>query len=240
MLKVANLSVSRNTTFRLTLPELHVPPGAIVCITGPNGSGKTTLMECLTGVLVPTTGTITLRGQPITNQLWTSKAAIGFAPDDEAWFVKELTAREYWRLLQRIYREAGVTADMEQNVITMANDLHFTAYDQQLVRLSHGNKKKVQLIAALMHQPALIIVDELRNGLDPLAIIAAETLLVAHAKAGASIIAATHDLWWAERIADTVVLLVDGGVAANISADAIKKQYGSLEHLFMQTVRGAR
>lgn len=240
MLRVANLSVTRSAAFRLTVPELHVPPGSIMCITGPNGSGKTTLVGCLAGLLKPTNGTVHIDGHRIDNELWASKSLVGLAPDDEDWFIKELTAREYLGLLQRVYREAGVRINMAELAETMAGVLHFTAFDQQLESLSHGNKKKVQLIAALMHKPRLIIVDELRNGLDPLAIMAAESLIVAQAKAGACVIATTHDLWWAERIASEVLLLVDGTTAAHQLTQEIIRQHGSVENLFMRTVQGTK
>lgn len=237
IIDVRDLAVRRSATFELTIPSLAIQAGSIVCIAGPNGSGKSTFITALMGLLQPDHGTITIDGQTIAQDLRTTKAIVGCIPDDEAWFISELTAREYISLLASVYADAGVTADTQTRAYELAKQLYFTALDQPLEQLSHGNKKKIQLIAGLMHTPKVIIVDELRNGLDPLAIIAAEQLIKAEAKRGACIVAATHDLWWAERISDTLLLLIDGRVAVQNTTRALVRQYGSIEALFMQQVQ---
>jgi len=123
---------------------------------------------------------------------------------------------------------------MRYRLLAFAEALRFTAFEQVLSSLSHGNKKKVQLIAGLLHQPGIIILDELRNGLDPLAILAAERLIKDEAARGACVVAATHDLWWAERISHETMLLVDGSVAIHDRTDNLLATYGSLEHLFIK------
>ncbi|MEK7153601.1 MAG: ABC transporter ATP-binding protein [Patescibacteria group bacterium] len=237
ILDITNLRVRRSEAFALRIGHLRLQAGKILCVTGPNGSGKTTLIDCLTGLLAPTSGVITVCGQSVSNNLRATKAIIGFVPDDEQWFVKELCAKEYFALLQSIYIEAGVTADTGSNATRLAQSLHFTAFDQQLGSLSHGNKKKVQIIAGLMHEPKVIFLDELRNGLDPLAIIAAEELIKQEATRGACIVAATHDLWWAQRVADEIVLLIDGSVALHEKTATLVQRHGSLENLFLKTIR---
>lgn len=237
MLEIARLCMSRGQHFSLDIPALVVRPGSIVCVTGPNGSGKTTLIDCITGLLQPAQGVISINNQPITADRRLVLACIGLAPDDEQWFIQELTANEYLGLMERTYRKAGITTDMTTLVKSYAERLHFTAFNRQLEQLSHGNKKKVQLIAALMHQPPVIVIDELRNGLDPLAILAAEQLVIDAAIAGSCVIAATHDLWWAERIADEIVLLINGSVAHHQTKAAIVENYGSVERLFIDAVQ---
>lgn len=237
MLEVNKLVAKRSDSFSLTLPKLSVAGGSVLCVAGPNGSGKTTLIECLAGLLTPTDGTITIAGQPVSHDLKAPRAVMGFVPDDEDWLIKELSAREYFRLLIDIYKDAGVRTDMSAHSKRLADRLRFTAFDQPLASLSHGNKKKVQIIAGLMHQPKLIILDELRNGLDPIAIIAAEQLVRDEAKRGACVIAATHDLWWAQRIAKEILLLVDGKPAVHLPTSRIVKKYGSVEKLFIETVQ---
>lgn len=237
LLQVTGLQLQRSPNYCLTVPKLKVQGGSLLCITGPNGCGKTSLLECLVGLLVPQEGSIILNGRLVSKNLRSTKASFGYAPDTEDWFIKELCAREYFSLLERVYRDAGVTTNMQARVQELAGQLLFTAFLQPLGSLSHGNKKKVQIIAALMHCPPVIIVDEIRNGLDPLAILAVEDLLQAELKRGAALIAATHDLWWAQRLSDQTLLLIDGSVAAYRKTLDLIDTHGSLEQFFVRAVK---
>lgn len=236
VLKISDLYFAYGPLFSLSVPTIEVKAGEIICIAGPNGGGKTTYLECLAGILRPTKGHISIGGEPITHTIYRTKSLIGYIPDDEDWFIKELTANEYFEVLMSVYWAAGVTVAMRQRWLELATLLRFSAFDQPLEQLSHGNKKKVQIIAALMHNPKVLIVDELRNGLDPLAIIVAEKLIKQAAASGTCIIAATHDLWWAERFASSVLLLVDGRPVLHTSIPQVKTQYKHLENAFLELV----
>lgn len=231
-IKVTDLTVQRGS-FRLNIPELQLYPGTILCIAGPNGSGKSSMLSSIVGLIKPTQGDIAIQGVPVTHNLRATKASIGYMPDDEGWLIPELTGREYLRLIGGIYLAAGNDASIQSRIQTLGDLLQFSQLDLPLSRLSHGNKKKVQLIAGLMHQPPVIIIDELRNGLDPLAIMTAEHIVRNEAKRGACIIAATHDLWWAERIADEILLLGNGRPVLHKTTRYIIKNYGSVEKAFM-------
>jgi ABC-2 type transport system ATP-binding protein len=231
-------NVRRSRKFCLHLRKLRLKGGRILCVAGPNGSGKSTFIECLAGVLTGPSINIRINGKQLSSNIRATKAAIGYVPDDENWFVEELNAKEYFNLLVTIYAELGIPSDkMHYRWQYLARSLNFNSLEQPLTSLSHGNKKKVQLIAGLLHQPQLIIVDELRNGLDPLAILAAETIVREEAARGACVVAATHDLWWAERIADETLLLTNGEVAVHDETRRLLTRYGSIENLFVQTVK---
>ncbi len=233
-LSIEDLMVYRKN-FCLEVKKLHLRSGSVLCIAGPNGSGKSTLLNCVAGLLLPDEGTVSIIGEPMTKNLREIKAKIGFVPDDEDWFIRELTAREYLRLLGKIYSES-VQGSVQARIAELSQKLYFSSFETPLDQLSHGNKKKVQLIAGLMHSPKLIVIDELRNGLDPLAIMAAEQILREETQRGACVIAATHDLWWAERVADEVLVLNNGKVCLHETTISISKQYGSLEKAFMRHV----
>lgn len=233
IVSIDNLTIARGGSFTLHIPSLRIKASHILCVAGPNGSGKTTLIECLAGLTRPTKGTVSLDGHAGVRDLRSLKARTGYIPDDDTWFIKELCAQEYFELLEDVYHKAGVTSDMRWRASMLAHALSFTSFKLPLSQLSHGNKRKVQIIAGLMHMPAVIIIDELRNGLDPLSIIAAEQLIRQEARRGACIIAATHDLWWAERFAHDVVLLSNGQIAVQGPKRELVKRYGSLEKLFI-------
>lgn len=235
-LQVQNLEYSHGGTFQLIVHSIQVGAGDILCIAGPNGSGKTTLIECLAGLLMPFRGSVLVQGKSLCGNIKAIKQHIGYVPDDENWFIKELTAREYFDVLVHVYHEAGVTAPLHKNIAQLAKKLSFTNLDVPLQQLSHGNKKKVQCIAALLHDPKIIILDEVRNGLDPMAIIAIEQIIRERAAHGASVIVSTHDLWWSERIATDVLLLQDGKVIVQDKLKTLIEEYGHLEQLFMDVM----
>ncbi len=234
ILSIDNLFINRGAHFNLQVEKLHLQAGTLLCVTGPNGSGKSTLLTSMAGLLKPDGGVITIAGKSLTRHLRETKAKIGYVPDDEDWFIRELSAREYLRLLGNIYSDVKIRANIQSRISQLSEQLYFSQLDTPLDQLSHGNKKKVQLIAGLMHSPLIIVIDELRNGLDPLAIIAAENILRQEARRGACIVAATHDLWWAERISDEVLMLKDGRVRIHQTTSSICKAFGSFEKAFMR------
>lgn len=239
MLRIENITLRRSSTFCLHLGNIRLTGGTILCVAGPNGSGKSTLIECLAGLLTSPTIRIFADGQLVSQNIRSTKTIIGYIPDDEDWFIKELCAQEYFNVLIQTYCKVDIPVEkMRYRVQYFASLMRFTAFTQPLVSLSHGNKKKVQLIAGLLHEPGIIILDELRNGLDPLAIIAAEKILRTEAARGACIVAATHDLWWAERIADETMLLIDGSVAIHKSTKELLTAYSSIEELFIALTEG--
>lgn len=231
---VNELKFKRSSTFQISIPYLNFTPGSVTCIVGANGSGKTTLMESLVGLLLPDHGSVMVSGNQAHLEIADVKRAIGYIPDDDSWIIAELTAREYFELLASVQASVPNKKLMLQRADGLAEELLFTSFDQQLGSLSHGNKKKVQIIAGLMHDPHFVIVDELRNGLDPIAIIRAEQILRRKQLCGTAIIAATHDLWWAERFADEIVMIKRGHIVLNDYTARIVERSGSLEASFME------
>ena len=234
LLTVDGLKVRRSARFQLSVPYLTLTPERVICVVGANGSGKTTLIESVVGLITPTSGRVKVRGKLAHTDAPEVRRDVGYIPDDDTWLIPELTAREYFALLASVQTLAGSKKRMVMRACELADDLMFDSFDQQLGSLSHGNKKKVQIIAGLMHEPHFIIVDELRNGLDPLAIIRAENLLKQKQMSGASILAATHDLWWAERFAEEIVMIRRGQVVVNDYTKNIIESSGSLEASFME------
>lgn len=234
VLTVRKLKIRRSSNFELSVANLVLRTNGVVCVVGANGSGKTTLLESVVGLLLPDSGEARIMGKRLSLEEPAAKTLLGYIPDDDGWIIAELTAREYFTLHRAIYRRAGVKADLEHNVEDLAEHLLFSNFDQPLGALSHGNKRKVQIIAGLMHDPALIVVDELRNGLDPIAIKRAEDLIKRKSRQGTAVLAATHDLWWAERFAEEVIMIKNGSVLLQEATSKIIKSAGSVENKFME------
>lgn len=233
---VEQLRYSRSRSFELKIDRLTVSAGELICIVGPNGSGKTTFLENMAGIILPHRGRVSLLGTPISPNLASIKRELGYIPDDDNWFISELTASEYLILLEKVYAKAGSIVNMQRRSKQIAKALKFVLWDQPLMTLSHGNKRKVQIIAGLMHQPKGIIIDELRNGLDPLAVIAAEKIILEEVERGAAIITASHDLWWAERLAQKIYLLNEGRIAHVLIPEQLRRQGTSVESIFLDMV----
>ncbi|RTK94564.1 ABC transporter ATP-binding protein [Candidatus Saccharibacteria bacterium] len=234
VMTVDELRIRRSNTFQLHVPFLRFMAGGSVCIVGANGSGKTTLVETLVGLIIPREGSVRVSGLNAHDEEVSVKRAVGYIPDDDAWLIAELTAAEFFDLLVSVHAQHTSKRLLEKRVKELANELLFESFHSQLGSLSHGNKKKVQIIAGLLHEPNFVVVDELRNGLDPIAIARAEALLRRKQIGGTSIIAATHDLWWAERFAEEIIMIRRGHVILNDYTREIVAKSGSLEARFME------
>lgn len=233
-MKLKGIEIKRSKSFILKIKDLEIKPTDVVCLVGANGSGKTTFLEAVVGLIDPDEGKISIKGQNLVLDNIEAKKKIGYVPDDDNWIIAELKSQEYFDLHISIYYNHSSQDKVRQNVKTLANELMFSSFDQPMGTLSHGNKKKVQIIAALLHDPAFLVVDELRNGLDPIAIKSVEGLLREKCKKGLAILAATHDLWWAERFSKFVVMINDGKVLLQQTTSNILKVSGSLENKFME------
>lgn len=233
-----HLEVRRNA-FTLAINEMRLRPGEITCIVGANGSGKTTLLLSILGLL-PHEGTCYVHGTPYDGVDPYVKSTIGFIPDDPTLLFDELTAREQWSVTATVI--AGLQGNLTQAKLMeraemLAASIGFDPPAQLAREYSHGMRKKTQIVQALLGKPAVIVVDELRNGLDPIAIKQTEQLMKAERERGAAICAATHDLWWAERFADHIIVLDKGSIGAEGSLrQLLQKGETNLESAFLRII----
>lgn len=222
--------------FELRVKQLNLPAGKIACVVGPNGGGKTTLLLTALGLL-PHEGAVKISGQVYDGTQAVLKAQLGFIPDDPELLFDELTAREFWRLTASVLSDLGVGQRLvlEGRAEDLAKQLSFDPPAKLAKNYSHGMRKKTQIVNALLGEPSIIIVDELRNGLDPIAIKQAEDLIQSEKKRGAAILAATHDLWWAERFADHIYIVYQGQIVAQGTLNQLlKKGEKHLEEAFFR------
>ena len=200
--------------FTLGPVDLEVAAGTIHVVLGPNGAGKTTLLDLVVGLRGPDDGTVEVEGRAPDPDDAARYRRLGFAPDDERSLPLELTAPELWELCARLHaRVAGDAAAMATRADEVAARLRFDPPPYPLRAHSHGMRRKAQLVAALLHDPPLVVLDEPTNGLDPLSAHDLGTLLAERAAAdGVAVLVTTHDLMWTLRFADQLTVLVDGEV----------------------------
>lgn len=207
--------------FRLGPVDLELSAGSIHGLLGPNGAGKTTLIRALLGVQKRSGGRITILGHEQNGRNPEILRQVGVLPDDPRQILEELSASEFWALTARVYGGDSRIEEYLGRAIELADHLAFDPPKGAISSFSLGMRKKTQLVAALMHDPRLIILDEPRNGLDPLGIDRMESLLLERREAGCTLLVASHDLRWAQRVADTVHILNEGRLCASGSPEDI-------------------
>lgn len=171
--------------------DLTCPPGALVLILGANGAGKSTLLRLAAGILEPDAGSVELAGRPLTTA--SARAALGYAPDTADAF-PDLSVREVLTLVAALKR-APPPPDALRERLGLAPVWH-----QRLRTLSFGQVKRTWLLAALVGDPPLLILDEPSNGLDPAGAADLADLLRERAALGHAALVSTNDAAFADRL----------------------------------------
>lgn len=185
--------------------DVDIEPGSMVSMLGPNGSGKSTLLHSLLGLIPIRAGSIRLRRAPLSA---IQRTEVGFCADDLP-LPALLTGREFMQfsaVARGVELEAGDVADLFE-ATNMAGS------ESRMIReYSHGMKRKLMLLANILHDPRLLVLDEPFRGLDPEAQVVMRSVLDASVRRGSVVLISTHDLAVAARISDDVLVLDHGQV----------------------------
>ena len=214
--------------------DLHVRRGEVFGFLGPNGAGKTTTIRMLAGVLVPTTGSITIDGIDIIAEPVEARRRVGYIPD-RPYLYEKLTAREFLQFIGGVYRIDPDQIRERGDALLAENDLLSRA-DELVEAYSHGMKQRLVLSAALLHKPRLLIVDEPMVGLDPHGARRIKDKLREIADSGRSVFLSTHSLDVAQEVCDRVGILFRGRLVALSPVDELlaARESGDLEEVFLQ------
>ncbi|MGH8826176.1 MAG: ABC transporter ATP-binding protein [Jiangellaceae bacterium] len=188
--------------------DLSVPPGQVTALVGPNGAGKTTLLLMLATLLVPDRGTVRVAGFDPVNEAVAVRARTGWMPDFFGSY-DTLTATEVLEFTADAYRlPTNQGAARARELLAM---IHLEEYSGRPVHvLSRGQKQRLGLARALVHDPSVLLLDEPASGLDPRSRIELRTLLRELAAEGRSILVSSHILAELETTADRVVFIDQG------------------------------
>jgi ABC-2 type transport system ATP-binding protein len=214
-----------------------VPPGTILGLLGPNGSGKSTTVSILTGLREPSAGQVWFDGINVADRLVEYKARVGYVPEDPHIY-SFLSGREHLDLVGRLRRLPG---SLRAHKIATLLDLFgiSSAADQPMSAYSKGMKQKVLIIAALLHDPDLLILDEPESGLDLTAGLVLRHLVAILAARGKTILYSSHLLDNVERLCAGVVVLHRGTIVAEgpvTQLRAMMHSSSSLEDVIAQLI----
>ncbi|PZO54821.1 MAG: ABC transporter ATP-binding protein [Alphaproteobacteria bacterium] len=188
--------------------SFQVPRGAIYGVLGPNGAGKSTTLRMLVGVMRPTSGRITVLGGPPTRE---TMKRVGYLPEERGLY-RSMTTRGAIAYLARLKGVSAGKAFKRADQLLEAHGLGKHRH-KRIKTLSKGMAQKVQVLAAIAHEPDLIIFDEPFSGLDPVNQRVLEETIRTEAAAGRTILFSTHVMEHAERLCDRILLIAHGTAA---------------------------
>ncbi len=226
-------------SFTLGPITLELAGAQIVSLLGPNGSGKTTLIRSILG-LQPSLGRATWDGIGLASRPPRAFMRIGQLTDSADDLIPELTPEEYWEFCAMAYTRGGGSTDaMLDRARALARSLDFQPPRRSIGSFSLGMRRKTQVVAAMLHSPDLLVLDEPLIGLDFMSIRALELLLARERERGALVWMASHDLGLASRLADRAAVLHLGRMILDVPL-ASAADRDSLEARVEAAIRLAR
>src|ERR1700752_174769 len=227
--------------------NLRVNRGSFFGFLGPNGAGKSTTIKMLTGLLAPTSGTLTVLGLDIAAQPMEVKRRIGVVPEDLNLF-ERLTGAEMLSFTGRMY---GLSRDEISSRSKELLDLMDLQDEPRklIIEYSHGMKKKLSLACALIHRPEILFLDEPFEGVDAIASRTLKDLLSRLTARGLTVFLTSHVLEIVERLCSDIAIIAQGKLLASGSLDELRKGIRlaedgdgpvSLEEYFIHVLGGAR
>ncbi len=238
MLVVEDLHRAYGNRVALAGVTFEVRPGEIVGLLGGNGAGKSTLLRTAAGLQPPDSGRIFVSGHDVWKDHMAARAALGYAAEEPS-FHEELSAAEHLAFVGGVRGQAPGPAKERAWALAARLDLKLRL-DEPVRGYSHGMRKKVSFMAAVLHRPAVLLCDEALEGFDAPSALAAKDELRALAHAGAAILFSSHVTETVERLCDRIVLLHDGVVARTMTASewgAPSDAHSALERLFLDLSR---
>jgi ABC-2 type transport system ATP-binding protein len=230
MLEIEDLSKRYGSVVALDGATFSVRPGRLVGFLGPNGAGKTTTMRCVFGLARQDRGSITWQGQTIDRS---HRLRFGYMPEQRGLYPRMKVGDQ----LSYFAQQHGLRAPAAKAATARWLDglgLGDRA-GARLEALSHGNQQRVQLGAALVHDPELLVLDEPFSGLDPLGIDTMSAILRERAAAGVAVVFSSHQLDLVEDLCEDVVIINRGRIAAAGAIDELRAA-STRRHLEVEVV----
>ena len=234
MLELRDVTKSYSNTLAVSGISFTAAAGQVTGYLGPNGSGKSTTLKMIAGLIEPTSGEILFRGEPIHRDRAAYMQCLGYVPEEPHLYA-HLTGAEYLEMVGQL-RGLPDRALAEK----IEAFLHLFALDGDrsvaISSYSKGMRQKIILIAALLHNPDLILLDEPFSGLDVNAAMILREVIQLLAKSGKTVLFSAHELEIVERMCSRIVILHKGRIAADDSIERLRDLLSAptLEEIFSQ------
>lgn len=214
--------------------NLEVKAGEVFGFLGPNGAGKSTIIKSVVGIQPITSGRIEVCGYDMGTQPIECKMNLGFVPDHYALYEK-LTGREYINYIADLYNVSK--ADRDERINGMVERFELAhSFDNQIKTYSHGMKQKIAIMAALVHNPKIWILDEPLTGLDPNSIFQVKECMKEHVKKGNIVFFSSHIIDVVEKICDRIAIIKKGEIQCVKTLKEIEDSGLTLEKFYMDTI----
>lgn len=216
-----------NLTPTLKKINLEVYSGEVFGLIGKNGSGKSTTIKCITGVIPYNDGNIFIKDINISNDSVKAKQYIGYNADNHPTY-EEMTGKEYVYFISSVYNK--VIDDKKFDLLCHKFDI-INSIDNVIKSYSHGMKQKIALIATLMHEPEIWILDEPFVGLDVMASFYLIEKIKEYKKMGKTVFLTSHNIDTVARICDRVAIINDGEIVKiidEINVNDLEKEFFNL------------
>ena len=236
MVKVDNLVKSFGDVVAVNGLSFEVKPGEVFGLLGPNGAGKTTTVKILLGLIEEDSGEIEVFGLDPSKEEIKIKGRIGYVSEDPLIY-RSMTPRMLFNFISSIRKldEKGTTEKLKY-YFEIFEAVEY--YDKLIATLSRGNKQKMQVIASLLHDPDLLIMDEPLTGLDAKSAKVLKEILELHKERGGSVIFSTHILEVAEEVCDRIAIMDKGKLVAIGTMEELSvmanKAGADLEDIFLR------
>lgn len=236
MLTIDHLTKRFRSTLAVDDLSLTVRDGEIFGLLGPNGAGKTTTLKMASGVIQPTSGRVVVNRVELLKEPERAKRELGYIPD-EPYVYERLTGREFLEFVCDLFRIPR--PEQQRRIEELAKRFSFgDVIDRRAGEYSRGMRQKLSIMAALIHDPRVLLIDEPVVGLDPATIRLVKDLFreLAHAK-GVSIFLSTHTLPIAEELCDRLGVLRRGKLVAEGTLAELRhrahREQATLEELYL-------
>ena len=239
VIETSGLSKQFGSIQALSKLNLRIMSGEIFGLLGPNGAGKTTTIKIVTGLIAPTSGSVTVAGFDPTKNPIEVKSRIGYVAENPILY-ESLSPRDFFEFVASIRKMDQAATNRVVTSLAKAFDMA-QYFDSPIATLSMGMKQKVAIIASLFHQPPVLLLDEPLNGLDAKSSRIVKDLVMLHAQRGGAVLFSTHIMEVAEHICTRIGIICQGKIIAEGTLEQIRSTVGgegkTLEEVFLKATK---